>query len=376
MSSNDLQPRTSSRSEQTGESSTFQTLLEEFRSQLEGRLKSRLLEREEADRREVGDGIELSGALRRFLMRGGKRLRPALLYYACRGAGGEVDGEGPVWPAAMAVELLHTYLLIHDDIMDQAVSRRGGPSVHQEFEALHRSRGWPGSAVQFGCSTAILLGDLAYTEAMELVGEFRDGSATALFRRCFSQMSREVIVGQYLEITAPARTNLGEEDLLRILRMKSGRYSAEHPIRLGCLLAEADEGTVRGLCRYGLEIGEAFQLQDDLLGVFGEPERVGKPVGADLAEGKLTLLVHHALEAATSKQREKLRSALGDPSLGVEGVEEVRQILRQSGARDRVLSMVERRLERARQALEGLALDKPGRVFFVGLIEALRGREK
>ncbi len=353
----------------------FWQLLESFRGELEARLEDWLRRRRGELTAEAAESAELVGRLDPYILGGGKRLRPALLYYAYRGCGGEAQEW--VMPASMAVELLHTYLLIHDDIMDRAETRRGQPAAHVAFGEDHRRRGWRGSADRHGESTAILLGDLAYSYAVELFhAAAAKGDAGADVRRSFATMCHEVIVGQYLELTAGYRSGLTEDDLLRVLRMKSGRYSVQRPIELGALMARAADGAVEGLSRFGLRIGEAFQLQDDLLGMFGDSEEVGKPVGSDLAEGKFTVLIHSTLERAGAADAEVVRSALGNPALGAAEIERVRAIIRASGAERKVRGMVEERLLAAGRLLAGLDLTPQGREFFEGLTDYLRKRKR
>ncbi len=377
---------------------------------------------------------DLIDGVGRLITQGGKRLRPALVFYSYRACGGRSDGQ--VLPLALAVELLHTYLLIHDDIMDHAEVRRGQPTAHVRFGELHRARGLRGDAGDFGRSVAILLGDLAHTYAVELFTRVaprpgiaappaEGGTASPAPRaispappaapaphwvelnRCFSLMCEEVITGQYLEyLLAHRRCSERpaggppaprEADLLHVLRLKSGRYTAERPIQLGALLAGAP-AEVRGeLSRYGTAVGEAFQLQDDLLGMFGDPATVGKPVGDDLREGKFTLLVHHALVNGSAADRQRVASALGDPDLSADAVAQVQETLERTGARRAVTAMIEARLTAARHALEKLQAAPPagprpspaehpvdssggpeaeGMRFLAGLLDYLREREQ
>ncbi|HET9225846.1 MAG TPA: polyprenyl synthetase family protein [Thermoanaerobaculia bacterium] len=351
----------------------FPALLEGFREKLDRELHGWLeARRQAADSPEM---LELIDGVGQLVVQGGKRVRPALVYHAYRACGGSSDAE--VLPLALSTELLHTYLLIHDDIMDHAEVRRGLPAAHVRFRNAHRQRGFHGDARDFGHSVAILLGDLAHTWAVELAS---NASNTAVNRpelaRCFAAMSEEVIGGQYLELLVAQRRAAKEEELTRVLRLKSGRYTAERPVQLGAILAGASRETIAGLSSYGSAVGEAFQLQDDLLGMFGKAETVGKPVGDDLREGKFTFLIHHALSAATPGQREILEEALGDPGVTPEEVEQVQNILQETGARARVEAMIEERLLAARQALDGLGdLRQEGRLFLEGLIDYLRERE-
>ena len=356
----------------------FTGLLDGFREKLDRELAAWLAARRQAaaGSREM---LELIDGVGELVTHGGKRLRPALVYYTYRACGGPSDDEA--LPVALAIELLHTYLLIHDDIMDHAEVRRGHPSAHARFRQSHQSRGFHGDPQDFGRSVAILLGDLAHTWAMEL---FSGAERSRELSRCFSAMSEEVIGGQYLELMVALRRSMqaipaerertNEKELLAVLRRKSGRYTAERPIQLGGILAGAAPGPLTALARFGAAVGEAFQLQDDLLGMFGDPETVGKPVGADLTEGKFTFLVYHALKAAAPAERQILSAALGRPDLSREEVSRVHRILIETGAHARVEAMIDQRLRVARAELSGLDLKEPGRTFFAGLVDYLKER--
>jgi geranylgeranyl diphosphate synthase type I len=382
----------------------------------------------------LADPGDLVDGVARLMAQGGKRLRPALVYYTYRACGGRSDQQAI--PLALATEFLHTYLLIHDDIMDHAEMRRGQPAAHARFRDLHRAAGLRGDADDFGRSVGILLGDLAHTYAVELFtcAAVGPGPGAAELNRCFSWMCEEVIGGQYLEFLLahrghpePAATDLAdlhpgapgahaandvhaavdahaasnaagaptpaqavrEAELLRVLRLKSGRYTAERPIQLGALLAGAPPELRAELSRYGTAVGEAFQLQDDLLGLFGDPATVGKPVGDDLREGKFTLLIHHALVKGSPADRQLIAGALGDPNLTGAEVAQVQLALERTGARRAVTAMIAERLGEARRALERLAplLAAPaprgtdpdaseGMRFLAGLLDFLWEREQ
>ncbi len=352
----------------------FPALLDGFRERLDRELEA-WLERKRRLAAEAGspEMLELIDGVGQLAVHGGKRLRPALVYHACR-ACAATPADPEVLPLALATELLHTYLLIHDDIMDHAEVRRGQPAAHVRFRNAHRASGYHGDAPDFGRSVAILLGDLAHTWAVELAAGA--SASRPEVGRCFSAMSEEVIGGQYLELLVAQRRSAPESELTRVLRLKSGRYTAERPVQLGALLAGAPAAVVEELSRYGAAVGEAFQLQDDLLGMFGDAATTGKPVGDDLREGKFTFLIHHALAAATPEQREAIEDALGDPGVSAEDVARVQRMLEETGARAKVGEMVEERLRAARGALEGLADLRPeGRLFLEGLLDHLWERE-
>ncbi|HEY8021522.1 MAG TPA: polyprenyl synthetase family protein [Thermoanaerobaculia bacterium] len=364
----------------------FSELLSGFRDKLDRALaewieaKRRAVAVESAGTTEAAAMLELIDGVASLTRHGGKRLRPALVYYTYRACGGRSDAAA--LPLALATELLHTYLLIHDDIMDHAEVRRGQPAAHVRFREAHRAHGWRGDARDFGASVGILLGDLAHTWAVELFAQALVDAPreAAELNRCFSAMCQEVIGGQYLELLVALRggtaEQAGAEELLSVLRLKSGRYTAERPIQLGAILAGAPAERRAALTRYGGAVGEAFQLQDDLLGMFGDAETLGKPVGADLTEGKFTFLVYHALAAATPADRQAIEAAFGRPDLSGEEIARVQRILETTGARSRVAEMIDSRLAVAADALAGLDLADSGRTFFRGLLDYLREREQ
>ena len=285
------------------------------------------------------------------LIAGGKRLRPAFCYWGHLGAGGQ-DSDALV-VAASALELFQACALIHDDVMDGSDTRRGQPAVHRRFSALHRSEGWLGDPEGFGAGAAILLGDLCLAWSDEMLTT--SGLPAEALRTgvpVFAEMRSELMAGQYLDLLEQARGGGSIERALRVLRYKSAKYTIEKPLHLGAALAGAGPDVLRALSGYGLPLGEAFQLRDDVLGVFGDPAETGKPAGDDLREGKRTVLVAMALEAADARQSAVVRRHLGDPHLGPEGVAALRAVLTETGALDRVEALVRSRTDEALAALE------------------------
>ena len=276
------------------------------------------------------------------LTRGGKRLRALLCYWGWRAAGGAVADDVAV-AAAASLELFQTAALIHDDILDRSDTRRGKPSVHRVFEALHRDAGWSADAAHFGVSAAVLTGDMSLSFAEQLFADATarvaaDAAATA--REIFSTMRTEVMAGQYLDIHAEVAPAVGdpEEQLERamtVLRYKSAKYSVEHPVAIGAALAGADDEFLAACAAFTLPLGEAFQLRDDVLGVFGDPETTGKPAGDDIKEGKRTALIALCSAGCSPAQRQWLESVLGSERLTEEDVARVRDLMRSSGAHER-----------------------------------------
>jgi geranylgeranyl diphosphate synthase type I len=309
---------------------------------------------------------EVSTALRDFLLDGGKRLRPAFCYWGWRGAGGAAGSEGIV-TAAAALELLQASALVHDDLMDRSDTRRGLPSVHRRFEALHAASGWRGDRAQYGAAAAVLLGDMLLCWCDELF--WRCGlepAAVLAAKPLFDLMRTEVMAGQYLDVLEPAAgDSMGEgaaERAMDVVRYKSAKYSVERPLQLGAVLAGARPALVDAYAAFGLPLGEAFQLRDDQLGVFGDPAVTGKPAGDDLREGKRTLLVALAMESCSRADARLLDERLGAPDLGRDEVEVLRGIIARSGAADRVEQRIDALLGEALAALDAAPLaDGPAR---------------
>jgi geranylgeranyl diphosphate synthase, type I len=278
-------------------------------------------------------------AARALLLGSGKRLRPAFAYWGFRGAGG-ADSDAVVATVA-ALELVQASALIHDDVMDCSDTRRGNPAIHRRFALHHESAGWHGNAGAFGDAAAILLGDLCLVWSDELLhGAGLDPRTLARARPVFDVMRTEVMLGQYLDVLTQSTGDTSVERAGKVARYKAAKYTVEHPLLLGAALADAPAQIAAAYSAYGLPLGEAFQLRDDVLGVFGDPAQTGKPAGDDLREGKRTYLVAAAFDAADPGQREVLAGLLGDPALDDAGVDRLREVITATGA----LARTERRI--------------------------------
>lgn len=284
----------------------------------------------------VADAV---GALTAFVLDGGKRVRPTFAWWGWRGCGGQPEGPlaDTVLHAVSALELVQANALLHDDLMDGSDTRRGNPSVHVAFARQHRDSGWQGPPERFGAAAAILLGDLALAWADDMF--HGAGLAERMERRArpvWASMRTDMLGGQYLDILSQATADASLETALRIDRYKTAAYTVERPLQLGAALAGGSEEIVAAYSRFGADIGVAFQLRDDQLGVFGDPEVTGKPAGDDIREGKRTLLMALALRSAREHRDEEalrtLQAALGDSSLTADGVDRVRATLEELGA--------------------------------------------
>ena len=316
-----------------------------------------------ADRRDrlVGLGPAFGVLLENLerYVRGGKLLRPVFCYWGWRAAGGAAD-EPAVLRAGGSLELLHASALVHDDVMDASDRRRGAPSAHRAFASMHRGRNWRGSDERFGTAAAILLGDLclAWSEDMlRACGLPPDAVARA--QDVFEVMRTEVIAGQYLDLAAQATPTNSLAASFEVVELKSARYTVQRPLQLGAALAGASPDLGDALAAYGAPVGAAFQLRDDLLGVFGDPTTTGKPVGDDLREGKRTVLLACGYERAGQAGVATLDRLVGDPALDEAGVAEIRQVLRDCGADRHVEALIDERVQAGLRSLRSMPSPDP-----------------
>jgi geranylgeranyl diphosphate synthase type I len=262
--------------------------------QLRGYLRDR-----RRDTAYIGPDYEgLVAGLEEFVLSGGKRLRPAFAYWGWR-AVADADPDSGMLRLFSALELLHACALVHDDVIDASATRRGKPTTHMKFAELHRSRRWRGPADQFGISAAILIGDLALVWADDIVGGAELGAdARRRVQRVWADIRTEVLGGQYLDIVAEATGADSIASAMAVNTYKTASYTVSRPLQLGAAAA-ADRPEVQELFHeLGTDLGVAFQLRDDVLGVFGDPAVTGKPSGDDLRSGKRTVLLAEAVELA------------------------------------------------------------------------------
>lgn len=308
------------------------------------------------------------------LLTGGKRARARLaaLGWLCVRPESELDEEALVM-AGSALELFQGAALIHDDVIDAADTRRGAPSTHRAFQADHRERGRRGDAAAFGVHSAILLGDLllalSYREITRAVQLSGAGARDSRAQQIWDEMTAEVAIGQYLDIEAATLPLPGEGDAaghqeaidraMAVLRHKSAHYSVAHPLALGAALAGAPEELFAGLAAIGGPLGEAFQLRDDDLGIFGNPSRTGKPAGDDLMEGKRTPLVLLGLARTEGSERAVILASLGNRDLTPGEAERIRGILTDGGAVAAHEEMIAVRRDAALDAIDALATSSP-----------------
>ena len=341
-----------------------------FRSRLESTLIG-FVDQQAAWLGELGPDADRLVAHARTSVTGGKRLRAAFGWWGHHAVAGAPSAghHDALVRACGALELLHASALVHDDLMDASDTRRGHPSTHRAFEQQHREDGWTGSAQDYGAAAAILLGDLLLSWSDELLRTCGLPAERVLDALRFFDLTRsEVVTGQFLDVSAQARGRADVDTAMTVLRYKSAKYSVERPLHVGAALGGANAEQIRALTRFGLPLGEAFQLRDDVLGVFGDPEVTGKPAGDDLVEGKRTVLVALALDGLPPAAARVLDSSLGRP-LEPEEVARLVDLVDASGARQQVEEVIEQLTDRALQALDRVDVTETARTALAALAD-------
>jgi geranylgeranyl diphosphate synthase type I len=308
----------------------------------------------------------VSDSLTSFLLDSGKRLRPMFAYAGFFASGGSL--EKPVIRAMASLELLQACALIHDDLMDGSDTRRGKPSIHRHFESRHVQDDLDGFAPHYGLSAAVLLGDLALVWSDQMLNSA--GLTTEQVTRLlpyYNEMRVELMAGQFLDIHEQTQKTTSVDRSMKIARYKSGKYTVERPLHLGAAMATVPSEIFTALSDYGLPLGEAFQLRDDLLGVFGDPSVTGKPAGDDLREGKRTVLIAMTNDRQSESQREIARKHFGKPDLDAEGVALLREIIESTGARAELEVTIERLTEQALTAAQSAVFTEDGNAMLVEL---------
>jgi geranylgeranyl diphosphate synthase, type I len=308
---------------------------------------------------------------------GGKRLRPAFAYWGWRGARDQAtaEDEAAVLTAVAALEFVHASALVHDDVMDGAHTRRGRPATHVGFASRHTVEDLSGDRELFGTGAAILIGDLALVWSDELLR--RSGLSAAALTRAravWDTMRTEVTAGQYLDLLRAAGGLPGADGALTVARYKSAGYTVQRPLQLGAAIAGAGPEVTEAYTAIGLPLGEAFQLRDDVLGVFGDPLVTGKSADDDLREGKQTLLIALAEQAADEAGRGLLNRSLGNADAGPEEIEALRALLEATGARARVEERITERTALARSAIAAAPLADDARAALDALAVAATSR--
>lgn len=325
------------------------------------------------------------------LLSGGKRFRALFTFWAWAGYQGpefdvaNITVDDPIISVAAALEMFHAAALVHDDLLDQSDTRRGKPAIHKRFEALHQKQGFAGSHERFGVAGSVLVGDMMLSWSSELFGDallHSPGEAIeAACRAEFSKMRFEVMAGQYLDVleenAAPIRPRSeAVARANRVMLYKTAKYSLEAPLLIGAALGGARHGELAGLSAFGIPLGLAFQLRDDILGVFGDPEVTGKPAGDDLREGKRTVLTGLTLAALPTSVGQIFEELLVSGELGVDQIEFMRNSIVESSALSKTEQLIAEYSQQAIEALSLLEISDLGRKELALLTQAVINRSK
>jgi geranylgeranyl diphosphate synthase type I len=337
-------------------------------SRVDKRLEALLAVERERWARVDEDLVPPIDEIARLVLAGGKRLRPAFCFWGFVGAGGDPTDE-LVIDAGAALELLHAFALFHDDVMDGSLTRRGEPTTNAKFEASHGADKLAGESRRFGDGVAILVGDLAYVYSDQLM---RNASPQAW--TIWNELRIELNFGQYLDMLGSALNERRREKAERICRYKSGKYTIERPLHLGALLAAPTrDDLIPVLSTYGLPLGDAFQMRDDVLGAFGDTAITGKPVGDDLREGKPTPLMAIASARANAAQLKELQ-LVGNQDLTPEQIARVQEVIRETGALDELEVVITRLTDEAIAAVQNVPFTQSVRDELITLAEYVSWR--
>jgi geranylgeranyl diphosphate synthase type I len=337
-------------------------------SRVDKRLESLLAVERERWAKVDADLVPPIDEIARLVLAGGKRLRPAFCFWGFVGAGGDPTDE-LVIDAGAALELLHAFALFHDDVMDGSLTRRGEPTTNAKFEASHGADKLAGESRRFGDGVAILVGDLAYVYSDQLM---RNASPQAW--TIWNELRIELNFGQYLDMLGSAMNERRREKAERICRYKSGKYTIERPLHLGALLAAPTrDDLIPVLSTYGLPLGDAFQMRDDVLGAFGDTAITGKPVGDDLREGKPTPLMAIATARANAAQLKELQ-LVGNQDLTPQQIARVQEVIRETGALDELEVVITRLTDEAIAAVQNVPFAQSVRDEMITLAEYVSWR--
>ncbi len=303
--------------------------------------------------------LELTEGVKDFVLRSGKRMRPILFYYGYLLAGGKNEKE--IIKVSTSIELIHSYFLIHDDIIDQDSLRHGDLSMHCRYEEKFSSKLGKKDSKHFGTSMAIIAGDLASAYGYEILTNSNFSSELKI--RALNKMNEiisDTIGGQSLDLTLQGRKSVSVSEVFEMQKQKTAKYTIEGPLHLGAILAGASGGFLKSLSDFAVPLGIAFQIQDDIIGVFSDSKKTGKPVGADIREGKKTFLVVQAMKKANKKQKDILNSALGNKQVGVGKIRQVRNIIVETGSLEFSKKKTRELLELSKKNLEKIKVSQGG----------------
>ncbi len=352
----------------------IQSYLKEFKATFDPRLEAYLDARIQETRAEDELVAEALGHVKVILLAGGKRLRPALMLLGYEAAGG-TDRER-LLQASLSIELVHMFLLIHDDIIDRDSLRHGVATLHERYAAWGKKELSLENPAHFGNSIALIVGDMLYSLGNDII--FRSGFPHEQMFAALSKTQKIVShtsVGEARDIYLEYRRKASSAEVLKMYEQKTARYTFEGPLHLGALLAGGEETLLSIFSQYALPLGVAFQIQDDILGVYGDEQRIGKPVGSDIQEGKMTLLVTKALEIAGTHHQELQQILQKGKALTPHDIERFRFLIRDCGSLEEVKQLAHTSIYAAKEALQGTVIPEASRLLLLNMADYMLARE-
>lgn len=312
--------------------------------------------------------------IKNLTLSGGKRARAAFMYWGYKAAGGR--DEEKIIEASMSIELTHIFLLIHDDIIDRDAFRHGVPTMHKVYENMARRMYLKKEPEHFGNSMALVVGDMAAAAGNEIIFNSRFSPEKIL--KALSKLQDIVsvtVAGEMMDVILEAKRKATEKEVLKVHENKTAKYTIEGSLHLGALLAGANKKILNCLSDYSVPVGIAFQIQDDILGVFGNEKKLGKPVCSDLREGKQTLLVVKAMEKGNREERKIISNLLGKKDATSQEIEKYRDIIRRTGSLEYSQNLAQKLVEKGKQALQKSSIQKETREFLTGIADYIVSRE-
>lgn len=312
--------------------------------------------------------------VKKVILSAGKRIRPAFMYYGYLAVGGTEKQK--IIHASISIELVHMYLLIHDDIMDRDNTRHGMDTVHYKYEKLGKRFFKDGDLEHFGRSMAIIIGDMIGAFGNQVVYDSKFNAD--LIMQALSRLQSIIamtVIGQSQDIFIEYKKDATEADIMRMYENKTAKYTIEGPLQLGATLGGASDDERKALSAYAIPIGIAFQIQDDILGIFGSEKKLGKKVGSDIEEGKQTILVAKAKEFGTKSQKTALKNILGKKDLTRQDIKEFQKIITETGSLKYANEMARNLIIKGDKALEGMKIQKEAKDFLAGIAQYMIERE-
>jgi len=345
--------------------------LRTYKDKIELRLKT-FLDEKIADAEKISDSSrEIMQYIKEFNLRGGKRIRSILIIMAYKSLGGK--NENAIIDIAVSAELMQSFLLIHDDIIDDDDLRRGGPTFHRIYAEKYKDYDNP---KKFGESMAIIAGDLLAAFGNEIISksDFDEEKKLKLLQK-FNKVVKLTGYGEIIDILSGLRTDMTEEEISKMQRLKTAIYTIEGPLHMGAIAAGVSDEQLKTLTDYAIPLGQAFQIRDDILGMFGSEEKLGKPADSDIKEGKKTLLILKVLENADKEQKELIGNALGNKNITKTELTKVREIIKKTGSLDYSEILAEKLVKRAKNVIKNFDFEKQGKNFFLEIADYIIKRD-